>query len=210
MNLRAANFFLAVVGAATLAACASTPPSRFYTLSAPPTPASPAGSVSVSVGPVTIPAVVDRPEIVVTISDHEVWLDEFNRWASPLGEAIALAVAENLAVQLDSTQMSLSSAGLPAEYRVGVEVQRFESVPGSYALLDAVFIVRRGSGAQTANGRTTAREPALERGYDAIAAAHSRAVSRLGRDIGAVIRKLEEACARGHPDRAQGSPGRPC
>ena len=67
-----------------MAGCGSTPPSHFYTLSATAKPAALSSSVSVSVGPVAVPAVVDRPEIVVRTGPNEVWLDEFNRWASPL------------------------------------------------------------------------------------------------------------------------------
>ena len=54
------------------AGCATSPPSRFYTLSgtACPAPRPSARGPSVVVGPVAIPAVVDRPEIVVTIGDE--------------------------------------------------------------------------------------------------------------------------------------------
>ena len=71
--------------------------------------------MSIVVGPVAIPAVVDRPEIVVTVGDNEVWLDEFNRWASPLGEAIALATAENLggAARHAARRRSLAQSAAP-------------------------------------------------------------------------------------------------
>jgi uncharacterized lipoprotein YmbA len=192
MNMQALKSILVALAAITVAACASAPPSRFYTLSAPASPTHPTGRLQVAVGPVSIPAVVDRPEIVVTVNDHEVWLDEFNRWASPLGEAIALAVVENLAATLDSARVSLLTAGVDAgaEYRVGIEVQRFETVRGSHALLDAVFVVRRVQDGKVVTGRTTAKEPVSVRDYDALAAAHSRAVARLGRDISVVIRDM--------------------
>ena len=48
------------------AGCGSTPGSRFYTLSAAPAPAGTSSDLSVAVGPVTVPAVVDRPQIVVS------------------------------------------------------------------------------------------------------------------------------------------------
>lgn len=170
--------------ALALAACASSPQSRFYTLSGAPAPASPSSTLSIAVGPVTIPAVVDRPEIVVTVGDNEVWLDEFNRWASPLAEAIAVATAENLSAALATARAtSLVQSATEADYRVSVEVQRFESVPGSHALLDAVFTVRRTADGRAATGRTTVRESTADKSYEALAAAHSRAVARLARDI---------------------------
>ena len=172
------------LAAFALAACAATPQSRFYTLSGAPAPASPSSTLSIAVGPVTIPAVVDRPEIVVTVSDNEVWLDEFNRWASPLSEAIAVATAENLSAGLSTARAtSLVQSATEADYRVSVEVQRFESVPGSHALLDAVFTVRRTADGRATTGRTTVRETTPDKSYEALAAAHSRAVARLSRDV---------------------------
>jgi uncharacterized lipoprotein YmbA len=178
-----------VLAALALAACATSPPSRFYTLSGAPAPSAPSSALSIVVGPVTIPAVVDRPEIVVTVGANEVWLDEFNRWASPLADAIAVATAENLRAQLATSRAtSLVQSAVEADYRVSIEVQRFESAPGSAALLDAVFTVRRTADARTSTGRTTARETPSDKSYEALAAAHSRALSRLAGDIAAATR----------------------
>jgi uncharacterized lipoprotein YmbA len=182
------------LASALLFGCASTPPSRFFTLSS--APAANAAAVtpppSVMVGPVAIPAIVDRPEIVVTVGENEVWLDEFNRWASPLADAIALAVAEHLGSALATPRVTLlaQTSGADADYRVVIEVQRFESVPGSYGLLDAVYRVRRTADGRTVTGRTTDRETAPEKSYDALAAAHSRAVARLAGDIAQALRGL--------------------
>jgi len=149
------------------------------------------------VGPVTIPAVVDRPEIVVTVGDNEVWLDEFNRWASPLGEAIAIATAEDLGGLLSTARAtSIVQSATDADYRVSLEVQRFQSAPGSYALLDAVYTVRRTADGRSATGRTTARETPADKSYDALAAAHSRAVARLAADIAAATRSLAAQAPR--------------
>jgi uncharacterized lipoprotein YmbA len=180
-----------ILAVLAVTACASTPPSRFFTLSGAPAPASPTSTLSIVVGPVTIPAVVDRPEIVVTLGENEVWLDEFNRWASPLADAIAVAVAENLSAQLATARAtSLVQSAVDADFRVAIEVQRFESAPGSYALLDAVFTVRRTADGRTATGRTAAREAPGDKSYDALAAAHSRAMSRLAADIAVAARGL--------------------
>src|SRR5215475_13908767 len=65
------------------AGCGSTPASRFYTLSAAASaPAATASNLSVVVGPVSVPPVVDRPQIVVTTGPNQVRLEEFNRSAS--------------------------------------------------------------------------------------------------------------------------------
>jgi len=191
-----------------LGGCAATQPARFYTLSGPPSPAAAASGPSVVVGPVAIPAVVDRPEIVITVGENEVWLDEFNRWASPLADAVGLAATENLAALLGTPRVTLlaqsASAGADADFRVTIEVQRFESAPGSYALLDAVYSVRRTSDGRSISGRTTDRQSVSDKSYDALAAAHSRAVARLARDATDALRTLAAQPA----GRAAPSPAR--
>jgi uncharacterized lipoprotein YmbA len=55
------------------------------------------------VGPVSVPASVDQPEFVVQVAPNRVEVDEFNRWATPLNDAIAQVVAGDL-VKLDPMQ----------------------------------------------------------------------------------------------------------
>ena len=74
-----------------------------------------------------------------------------------------------------------------------VEVQAFESAPGQSATLDAVWTVARTKDGRSRTGRTTVREPAPQPGYEALAAAHSRAIARLSRDIADAVGALDRA-----------------
>src|SRR5262245_38074742 len=177
-----------------LAASCASPPSRLCPLSAAANaPAATTSSLSVVVGAVSVPAVVDRPQIVVTTGPNQVRLEEFNRWDAPLQNTIARVVAENLVAMLGTPRVTLFPQTLSAEadYRAAIEVQRFESALGNAATLDAVWTVTRERDGKYQAGRTTAREPAPERSYDALAAAHSRAVARLSRDIADAVRDLD-------------------
>ena len=177
---------------AVVSGCASSPPARFYTLNAAPAPAATPSELSVSVGPVSVPAVVDRPQFVVTTGANQVALDDFNQWAAPLQNNIARVVAENLVAMLGTPRVTLTSQsmGADAEYRSVIDVQRFESMPGEAANLDAVWTVRRSRDGASRTGRTTVREPSPETGYAALAAAHSRAIARLSQDIAGAVRAL--------------------
>jgi len=66
---------------------------RLYTLSASSPAAEATLDISVSVGPVSIPAAVDRPQIVVATAANQLRLDDFNRWASPLQENLSSVIA---------------------------------------------------------------------------------------------------------------------
>jgi uncharacterized lipoprotein YmbA len=124
-------------------------------------PAPAPATLSVNVGPVSIPAIVDLPQIVVSTGPNQVAIDEFNRWASPLANNISRVVAEDLVVMLGTPRVSLfqQSLNVDAAYRVAIEVQTFESAPGDAASLNAVWIVRRAKDGRSHTGRTTVREP---------------------------------------------------
>lgn len=191
-----------IIAAATLCAlaaltigCASTPASRFYTLSATSGPAAPSSDLSIAVGPVTVPAMVDRPQIVVSMGSNRVRLEEFDRWAEPLQNNIARVVADNL-VQMLGTPRVFSAAqtsSVDADYRAAIDVQSFQSAPAEAAILDAVWSVRRTKDGKVETGRTTVRETVQEKSYDALAAGHSRAVARLSNDIANAVRSLDRS-----------------
>ena len=183
--------------AVAMAGCASAP-SRFYTLNA--TAKSGADApvpCAVLVGPVFIPAAVDRPQFVVSTATNSVDLEEFNRWAAPLGESVARVVSANLGLLLGTTRAA--SAPMPdfgPAYRVIIRIERFESAIGGgkmagEALVDAVWTVRSPSGQSVDSGRTIAREPAPGSSFEALAAAHSRALAKVSMDIAASIRMAE-------------------
>lgn len=80
------------------------------------------------------------------------------------------------------------AANVDPAYRVTVDVQRFESVPGETVTLEAVWLLRRPGAAATSGGRSALREAVQGEGYEALAAAHSRALAGMSRDIAAAIR----------------------
>ena len=191
MSRLAANTTLCAI-AAIAAGCAA-PPSHFYTLSHTATPVTTTATLSVAVGPVSIPAIVDLPQIVVSTSPNQVTLDEFNRWASPLQNNISRVVAENLVALLGTPRVSQfqQSLNANADYRVAIEVQTFESAPGDAATLNAVWMVRRTRDGKAETGRTSVREPASDKSYEALAAAHSRALGRMSQDVADAVRALD-------------------
>ncbi len=189
MARRVAQLIL-IAWAAGLAAGCSTAPSRFYSLTSTATAdGTPALSATVAVGPVTMPASVDQPEFVVQVAANRVEVDEFNRWVSPLNDSIARAVAGDLVVLLGTPEVASGQlANFTPDYRVTIDVQRFESVPGQAATLEAVWTVRRNAGGVIQSGRTVAREPVQGQGFDALAAAHSQAIVKMSADIAVAIR----------------------
>ena len=175
-----------------LAGCASSPPVSFFTLPAtpPPAAAAAAGTYSVVVGPVTVPEMVDRPQLVLRASPTRVEVREQARWAAPLKTEIPRVIAEQLAhlVPGAATATSLQRAIAAPDYRVLIDIQRFDSAPGESAAIEASWTVR-GPGGALVSGQSVANESAGA-GYDQLVAAHGRALNAISRDVAAAIAKL--------------------
>ena len=175
---------------AVLAAGCASAPSKFYTLNATVQgDGTSTAQYAVAVGPVTMPAEVDRPQFTVTIAPNRVAIEEFNRWAEPLNDNIARVIAANLTTLLGTPRVtSVTLANFNADYHVTIDIQKFASLPGQSAQLDAVWVVRQPSANVTLSGRTTVDEPVTGSSFDALAAAHSRALAKVSRDLAAAIR----------------------
>lgn len=176
-----------------LAGCASQP-SHHYSLSGiREAPSGTFSNLSLSVGPVSVPEPVNRPEIVLQAGPNRLVLDEFNLWAGPLHFEIQRVLMENLASLLGTDRVFRYPQGAInfPDFRVEVNVLRFESTLGSVALLDAVWTIRDKDAKELKTGRTTLHKPVSAESYDALAAAHSRALAALAREVADAIRKLE-------------------
>jgi uncharacterized protein len=193
MARRIAQLISIALLAIVVAGC-STAPSRFYSLTSTSAPdGTPATPAKVMVGPVTIPAAVDQPEFVVQVAPNRVEVDEFNRWVAPLSDGIARAVAGDLTVLLGTPEVASSQlANFTPDYRVTIDVQRFETTKGQGVTVEAVWTVRKSSDGETRSGRTVASETAQGQGFDALAAAHSQAIAKMSGDIAAAIRAEAE------------------
>jgi uncharacterized lipoprotein YmbA len=189
------SFFLALIAVA-VAGCGTTPPAHFYSLNSPATADSaPAVECSVIVGPVFVPAAVDRPQFALTTGPNRVAFDEFNRWDAPLADGIARAVSGDLR-QLLGAAARVTTAPMPdfgPAYHVTLRIERLESVRGakgqnSAAAIEMVWALRSPSGDKVSSGTVTAQEPAPGNDYAALAAAHSRVLAKAGADIATAIR----------------------
>ncbi|WP_306393000.1 PqiC family protein [Telluria beijingensis] len=178
--------------ASALAACSSTPVDRFYTLSGGPATVVPALATAAplyfEMRPVTLPGQLRRPQMVVSGGDGRIDLEEHHRWAGPLAEEIGNSLSFGIAAQLGAVDVYRSAAPKGSTlYRIGADVQRFESAPGSYALVDAVWSVRRLDDGEIQTCRSVFQEP-VGPGHDALVAGHRAALAKLSATIAAAVR----------------------
>ncbi|MBB2930744.1 PqiC family protein [Paraburkholderia silvatlantica] len=189
----------ALVIAAALAGC-SSPASRFYTLSPTDDTARTAAAPSagnaqwlIELAPVDVPPQVAKAQFVVQTDANQVRVLEQERWSSMPGDEIRRALSGDLTQQLGTIDVygSPHPEGVPV-YRVSVNVQRFESWPGSHALIDAVWSVRALDTQTVLTCRSVLNEKVGD-GYDALVIGHRQAVEALSQSIASGVRALAAA-----------------
>jgi uncharacterized protein len=182
--------FIALAFVAAFAAGCASAPSKFYTLnSTAKSDGTSTANYAIMVGPVSIPAEVDRPQFTVQIAPNTVAVDEFNRWAAPLGESVARVIAADLATLLGTPRVAaVPLANFNPDYQVTIDIQKFVSEPGKQVRIDALWVVRQPGGGASLSGHTVAGEQVSDDSFAALAAAHSRALGKVSADIAAAIR----------------------
>jgi hypothetical protein len=175
-----------------LSACAGkSASSKFYVLSPlPQSKLSGADGTTIGVFPVSMPDYLDRPQIVTRVSENEIKLDEFSRWAEPLKESFYTALVDNLSTLLNHEKIIKTShnLGTPTTLQVGVEVLQFDGALGGDVVLSVKWGLfgERGKNVLIAK-RSSFKEPTGAATYEALVAAQSRAVAALSREIAEAI-----------------------
>ena len=191
---------LLAVCIATLLGCATTTPSRFYTLTPMKTadgssPAAPFEEGAIlAVGPVRLPEYLDRPQIATRSEGNEIRLHETERWAGSLQEDVSRVLVENLSALLAGKRVnvvrwtSAMQTMAPFRNRMAIEILRFEGSVGGTVVLKARYALLGPDGKKViAAGESTVREPAGGSDYDSLVAAMSRALAAFSREIAAAV-----------------------
>lgn len=187
--IRAGYRNLAALMALALGACGSVQ-THYYTLVAPaagntPVDAPANGVFQFDLLPVTVPAQVDQPAMVVRQGGQGVAVLQGERWVAPLGDELRGALSADLTRDFRAQDVSGLPSGTKGVVRIKLDVRRFESVPGGYAYMEAAWSVRplKGGDALACTSRFSEQ---VGSGYDALVQGHQQIVTRLAGQIGAV------------------------
>ena len=176
----------------------ATPPVHYYVLSAQPVETTAAeqvfkGDFAIGVGPVEIPAILDRPQIVTRTGANRVEVAEFHRWGGSLKKEITETVVEDLSFLLSSYRIYLFPwRNLPEpDYRIILTVHQFDGRPGEAVFLDVSWAIFKPSDEKTFAGkRSTFSIPVQGTAYADYVAAQSRALSDLSGELAAAVREI--------------------
>jgi len=140
----------------------------------------------VGVGPIELPEIYNRPQIVTTSGQNRLTLSEYHRWAGVLQEEISTVLAENLSVLLQSERVvSFPWDGISdPDIRIFVRVHRFEGTLGQKAVFAATWSMRGPrSDRPPVVKKTFLEEPVDDAAYPAYIAAQNRLLAAFAQEL---------------------------
>ena len=202
MNIRYAIPVIALT--LSLAACIGTPtrPAQFYLLS--PDPGQPvagraaaATPLSIGLGPVTLPEIYDRPQIVTRTDANRIDMAEFDRWGGDLNKELTRTLVRNLMGRLNTDSVALYpwSGRYKPDFQVTIRIFRLDGKLDEAVTLDGVWRLLDGNnGCELAAQRFEYQEHTTGPGYPELVDAMSRGVARLSQQIAEEVASSQPGC----------------
>jgi len=197
MNLR--RLLLLLPALALLGGCLlqPKPAPRFYTLAAVP----PEGqsfqdtALVLGVGPVRIPDLLNRPEIVTRLDPQQVRMEGNDFWGGSLKEGLLRVVAEGLGQRLGTKQVLLypwtGDAGV--ELQLTLELLALEGTPGGEARLQAGWSLLDGRSRKVVKiGASRHALATKEPGISGLVTAWGRLIGRMTEEIAEEIAAIRQ------------------
>lgn len=179
-----------IAALALLVMACSSSEHRAYILS-PDGPAPQTAGVSLGIGPVRLTDYLQRPEIAVEQGPNELEYAYESLWAGSLEKQIVNTMGVNLGRQLNTGSISNYPwpTGSGIDYQVTLDVRRFHAGTDGRAVLDTGWRVYDLNRKRIVVSRSSYLEEEMQgEGFSAAAAAQSRLLSRLAREIAAVLK----------------------
>jgi uncharacterized lipoprotein YmbA len=196
-----------LLGMALLLHGCTSAPTRFHTLAPMPpaiTPAAgeaggtstpcsstkPASLDSILLEHATVPAEVDRMQIVLHESSTRLAIRETDRWAAPLRDQIPNVLVADLRHVLPTASISNDPRviGSATPLRLNVDIEEFSALAGQEATVRARWKVASAAQSTSQVDEHTSRQPVPNAQLDGVVLAWSRALAELSLAIAASLR----------------------
>lgn len=186
MNHRLAGLLAAGV-TILAAACASSPPTRFYTLEPIPPAHRSTGSIRgpVKIAVVHVPPLLDREQIVSEGRPGELIVSDTNRWGAPLADMTRAVLTQDLLLRLPEGSVILPQQPAPPQTNtITVDILRLQAqASGEVRLEGGWSLIPPGAEAPSLDAGIHLSQPAAAADYAQQANAMSLALGRLADDI---------------------------
>ncbi len=188
---------LLLIGVTVLfTACGTSPKTNFYLLSTEHSvDIQTTDKLTIGVWKVTLPDLIDRPEIVTRTGPNTINLADFHRWAGGLSNNVSMLIANELTYNLKTGYIDVSpwSAYRNFDYQVKVHIRTFEGQFGGDSNLKGAFVILNGKGNKKLSEQIFSfKEQVKTKEYTEMAAIMSRLVVALAGKIASEIELQQE------------------
>jgi uncharacterized lipoprotein YmbA len=199
IKIKALPVFILILSA--VAGCSSSPSSsnlggtHFYSLSSmKPSSAMTANKISIGIGPVEIPRLLNRPQIVSRKNKSEIIMSEKHQWGGSYKEELNKAITDNLSILLKTERIEQYpwKSTFKPDYQVRINIESFDGDINSPTQRDVTLNARWRlikNDKELLVKRALITVPLKNSGYAAYVNAQSEAINRFSHDIVAQIRK---------------------
>jgi uncharacterized protein len=166
---------------------------RFYTLSPiDNTSAAAPMPISIGIGPISLPAYLDRTEVVTRTGPNQMKVSETSRWAEPLTANFNRTLNEDLSRLLSPRQIIQFPwyATNEPDFQIEILVYRFETDSKSNAVLAGKWTIRDPRDQKILYSSNMDITMPAAAGDQAGAAALSQALGQLSQEVATTIRQL--------------------
>lgn len=177
-----------------LSACASKQTTQFYMLNA--KPANEANTVvpefnrnlQIGLGPIHLPEYLNRPQLVVEVSENQYQLDDQHRWAEGLDQNISRSLTQLLTTRLGVEQIRRYpwATRQAPDYQISIDILQFHQLADGNNRLQAQWTLKHQD--QVVMAKQFECSIASPVAADAMVKAQSLCLSRLGLEIESGLR----------------------
>ena len=145
--------------------------------------------MSVGIDTVSLPEVIDRPQMVVSKENSpEVIISETNRWSESLETMIQGVLSADIADYMPQAEVKIRELNDKLDVIISVEVLQFKMIENKQATLEAWWSIVDRFGKASYRQKFVGAEE-IDRSFDSFVEAESKLLSALARDIAEKISK---------------------
>jgi uncharacterized lipoprotein YmbA len=183
---------------ALLPACLSTPSTNFYVLESLNEPTTSIAEAAkkrlIGVGPISMPALLERKQIVTRMPDNSVQIAEFHQWASPLKDNVTQVLTHNL-TNLQANDIIRAYPWIAygaVDYRILVDIIRFDTTPKQTVNLEANWAIMDEKTHTLLNsGRSKIAHPLDDPSYPGTVKALNKILSEFSQELSLALGKIK-------------------
>lgn len=147
------------------------------------------------IGPITLPAYLNRSQIVTRTTENELNLAEYHRWAEPIKENIARVLMERLSILLDTNQIAIYPwrTSSRSAYQITIDVTRFDAGPDNHVYLNVFWTIYGENGREALTIKKSNFSIQVEsKDYSSIVAAQNRVLIEFCSELAVSLSNMQE------------------